>query len=686
MRAGFYPHLAMTGIRKNKNFYIPYILTCAGMVMMNYIVNFLATTPTIDSMTGGDTVKGMLGFGRYIIGLFAVIFLFYTNSFLMRRRKKEFGLYNILGMDKKNIGVLLLCETVIIAVISLAAGLAGGMLFSKLAELGLVKLLGYGADYDIFISLQAIGRTAALFCVIFVLLLFNALRQIHMSDPVRLFYSENIGEKPPKANWILGLGGAILLAGAYYMAVTIKQPLSALLMFFVAVAMVIVATYLLFICGSVLLCRILQKNKGYYYKASHFVSVSSMAYRMKRNGAGLASICILATMVLVMITGSACLYFGAEDSLHGRYPYDININASWHDLGTMNEENRSLLMDKADSMIAESGVKTLDSTDYNMAQISGVIEDGGVLQPDVNEMTGIPTSIYERLRQIYFVSVDDYNKITGEDMHLGPDQAMVYTIRCDYDYDSFSPYDGKTYNIVAKLDEFQWTGQMAMDAIPSVVFIVSDISDAVKPYADMESGGMALVSLDWYYGVNIDGSPQQEEALSNSINDVFAEYPHSGTAGVSSASCESLEVNRASFYGTFGGLFFLGIILSIVFIFATTLIIYYKQISEGYEDRARFDIMQKVGMTKKDIRKSVNSQVITVFFLPLALAVLHLAFAFPMIRNLLLLFNLNNLSLLLITAGVSVVVFAVFYVLVYKITSNAYYNIVSGSRRRGRVE
>ena len=466
-----------------------------------------------------------------------------------------------------------------------------------------------------------------------------------MADPVTLFYSDNVGEKPPKANWILGLGGLVMLGGAYYMAVTIKQPLSALLMFFVAVAMVIVATYLLFICGSVLFCRILQKNKGYYYKANHFISVSSMAYRMKRNGAGLASICILATMVLVMITGSACLYFGAEDSLHSRYPYDININTSWHDLTAMTDENRQLLLEEADRLVAESGIKTSDSTDYNMAQISGLIEEGGVLQPDVNEATGIPTSIYERLRQVYFVSVDDYNKITGENVNLGPDQAMVYTVRCD-----------------------------------------SDISDSIEPYADMESNGMALVSLDWYYGINIDSTPQQEESLSKEIDQVFSQFPASGTAGVSSASCESLEVNRSGFYGTFGGLFFLGIILSIVFIFATTLIIYYKQISEGYEDRGRFDIMQKVGMTKRDIRKSVNSQVITVFFLPLVVAVMHLAFAFPMIRNLLLLFNLNNLTLLMATAGISVVIFAVFYVLVYKITSNAYYNIVSGSKKRGRVE
>lgn len=676
MKAGLYPHLAMTGIKKNRRFYLPFIFTCAGMIMMSYIIEFLSVTPTIRGMMGADTVQMMLAFGSDVIGIFAVIFLFYTSSFLMRRRKREFGLYNILGMGKKNIALLLLWETAITAVISMTAGLAGGMAFSKLAELGLVNLLLSEPTYALAFSAAAAGKTAALYGVIFVLLLLNALRQIHMSDPVELMASENMGEKPPKANFLLGIGGVILMGAAYYMAVTIRQPLSALLMFFVAVAMVIIATYMLFICGSVLLCRILQKNKGYYYKAGHFISVSSMAYRMRRNGAGLASICILATMVLVMITGSAGLYFGAENAINSRYPYDICVSLEWNGLSDMNSENRGALNKRIDGLIEEAGVSVTGGTEFNSASISGVIEDGALI-PDVSDYTGLPTSLYEKLRQIYFISLDDYNKIAGENIHLGPDQAMVYTVRCDYGYDSFSPVKGCVYDIVRKVDDFAWTGEMAMDAIPSVVFIVPDLKAAAEPLSGLEHDGTDMLRLSWYRGIDTDGTLAEEENLSEMISGVSAARP---------LSSESRETERAGFYGTFGGLFFLGIILSIVFIFATTLMIYYKQISEGYEDQTRFDIMQKVGMTKEDIRRSVNSQVMTVFFLPLAAAVCHLAFAFPMIKNLLLLFNLTDTRLLLTVAGVSVLIFAVFYVLVYKITSGAYYNIVSGARRRGRIQ
>lgn len=675
MKAGLYPHLAMTGIKKNRRFYLPFIFTCAGMIMMSYIIEFLSVTPTIRGMMGADTVQMMLAFGSDVIGIFAVIFLFYTSSFLMRRRKREFGLYNILGMGKKNIALLLLWETAITAVISMTAGLAGGMAFSKLAELGLVNLLLSEPTYALALSAAAAGKTATLYGVIFVLLLLNALRQIHMSDPVELMASENMGEKPPKANFLLGIGGVILMGAAYYMAVTIRQPLSALLMFFVAVAMVIIATYMLFICGSVLLCRILQKNKGYYYKAGHFISVSSMAYRMRRNGAGLASICILATMVLVMITGSAGLYFGAENAINSRYPYDICVSLEWNGLSDMNSENRGALNKRIDGLIEEAGVSVTGGTEFNSASISGVIEDGALI-PDVSDYTGLPTSLYEKLRQIYFISLDDYNKIAGENIHLGHDQAMVYTVRCDYGYDSFSPVKGCVYDIVRKVDDFAWTGEMAMDAIPSVVFIVPDLKAAAEPLSGLEHDGTDMLRLSWYRGIDTDGTPAEEENLSEMISGVSAARP---------LSSESRETERAGFYGTFGGLFFLGIILSIVFIFATTLMIYYKQISEGYEDQARFDIMQKVGMTKEDIRKSVNSQVMTVFFMPLAVAVCHLAFAFPMIKNLLLLFNLTDTHLLLTVAGISVLIFAVFYVLVYKITSGAYYNIVSGAQRRGRI-
>ena len=300
----------------------------------------------------------------------------------------------------------------------------------------------------------------------------------------------------------------------------------------------------------------------------------------------------------------------------------------------------------------------------------------------MSDYSGLPTSIYEKLRQIYFISLDDYNRMAGEDVHLGPNQAMVYAVRCDYDYDVFIPSEGQTFAIVKKLEDFNWIGKMAMDAVPSLVFVVPDLAQAVGPLMGLEYNGMGMVRLSWYYGFDADAAPQEEEALSLRIEERLALLAQDGENGISAPTCECRETERSGFYGTFGGLFFLGILLSIVFIFATTLMIYYKQISEGYEDRARFDVMQKVGMTKRDIRRSVNSQVVTTFFLPLALAVCHLCFAFPMIRNLLLLFNFSNAALLLIVAGVSVLVFAVFYALVYKITAGAYYKIVSGARGR----
>lgn len=325
MKRGFYPKLAMTGIARNRKTYIPYILTCTGMIMMFYIVSFLSRSDTVAAMLGGDTMQGILSLGSGVIFIFALIFLFYTNSFLIRRRKKEFGLYNILGMGKRNLAGILVWESVIIAALSYLGGLFCGILFSKLAELVMTRLLHGSVSLGFSVDWSAILRTLGLFAIIHCLILLNALRQIHVSNPVELLRSEAVGEKPPKSNWLLALLGVLILGGAYYLALTIEDPVAALVTFFLAVVMVIVATYLLFIAGSVVLCRLLQKSKRYYYKTNHFVSVSSMVYRMKRNGAGLASICILSTMVLVMISSTMCLYIGTEDTLRAQYPRNIIV-------------------------------------------------------------------------------------------------------------------------------------------------------------------------------------------------------------------------------------------------------------------------------------------------------------------------------------------------------------------------
>lgn len=675
MRTGFYPHLAMSAIGKNKRFYLPYILTCTGMIMMNYIIAFLTFSDSLSNMSGGEQIKSMLYFGCYVMGAFSVIFLFYTNSFLIKKRKKELGLYNILGMGKKNIGLIIFWETVIIGVVSMAAGLAGGMLFSKLAELVAVNMLQGGIDYAFSVSAKAVCETAALFSVIFVLIFLNSIRQVHTANPVALINSGNVGEKPPKSNWAIGLLGAVILAAAYYIAVTIKNPIAAMLWFFVAVIMVIVATNMLFISGSVQMCKILKKNKGYYYKASHFVSVSSMAYRMKRNGAGLAQICILATMVLVMVTGSACLYFGAEDSLMSRYPQDIGISVKYKGTEFSGSGASEEISSQVDGILNDRGVVPEKKVEYSVTSIEGVLDEG-VFNPDM--ISSLDIDVAEKIYIAYFMSEDSYNRISGEEVNLGPDQAMVYMGKSSYGKNALTLSGGKTLEVVRELEEFEYNGDMSMNAVSPMIIIVSDVEEVTAPFASLESDGFKFLRTTWYYGIDVDLSLDEEMALNDEINGVLSQIKEAHGDEVYTIRSESREANREEFYSVYGGLFFLGILLSIVFIFATTLIIYYKQISEGYEDRSRFDIMQKVGMTEKNIKKSIRSQMLTVFFLPLAMAIVHLAFAFPMIRNLLLAFNLSNLPLLLTVAGVSVAVFMVFYILVYRITSNTYYRIVNG--------
>lgn len=677
MKIGFYPKLALTGIKKNKRLYIPYIITCIGMIMMYYIIYFLSTTPVVKHMRGGDTMQMILNLGKWVIAIFSVEFLFYTNSFLVRRRKKEFGLYNILGMNKKNIGHILLWETLIIAATSLFCGLFAGIALSKFAELGLVNILKGKISFTLSVSIKAIIQSAFLYLGIFVLIFLNTLRQIHTANPIALFRSENTGEKPPKANWFFGLFGIVLLAVAYYLAVTIESPLTALIWFFIAVIMVIIGTYLLFISSSVLFCRLLQKKKDYYYKSNHFVSVSSMVYRMKRNGAGLASICILATMVLVMLTGSACLYFGVEDSLHTRYPNDINITVSLNSIEDMENGTINELREKVNEVVKDNTTTTNTVVDYRTTNIAGALE-GNELEVDPTTVNTFSTEAFNNLRQVYFISVSDYNQLMGTEEEINTGEAMIYTVRCNYDYDTFTIKNGVTFKITKTLDKFYNNTNMEMDIAPSIVLVVPDYKESLKPLINQKaSNGNPLLYQYWNYGFNISGNEDKQLEIAKDIREIITTFSDNSTS-IKYFYCDSLEENRGDFYGTYGGIFFLGIMLSIVFIFATVLIIYYKQISEGYEDQSRFEIMQKVGMTKKDIRKSINSQMLTVFSLPLVTAIIHLSFAFPMIRRLLMIFNLRNLPLLLTTASISVFVFALFYTIVYRITSNAYYTIVSG--------
>lgn len=678
MKKGIYSRLALTGIKKNKKLYIPYILTCIGMVMMFYIITFLSSSDMMMNYPGGETMRGILGFGVYVIGFFAVIFLFYTNSFLVRRRKKEFGLYNILGMGKRNIARVMLWETLFIGAFSIAVGMALGVLFSKLAELVMVNIMSMDVTFGVTIDYKAIYYTVVLFAVIFFLILLNSLRQVHLSNPIALLHSENAGEKPPKANWFFAVLGVLILGCAYYLAVTIKDPVTTLAAFFFAVIMVIIATYLIFISGSVAFCKILQKKKNYYYKTNHFVSVSSMSYRMKRNGAGLASICILCTMVLVMISSTVCLYLGKEDSLRERYPRNINVTMTSQIYSDLISQDADDVAKRTFETAENMGYTPVNAIDYTMLSFVSYMRDGEIVfDEDENGFNYVSGDLW----QIFIVSLDDYNRLTGSQENLNEDEVMIYTSKdMDYNYDVLKIKGQKPLNIKKVVTDFENNGVDTMQIIPALYIFVPDLEVQVQKISEQSED--ALGNINRFVGYDLDATDQQQ-------TDVFSEiYDWLRTSQVNSADSsmyvyvEGSANEKLEFFGLYGGLFFLGIILGIVFIFAAVLIMYYKQISEGYEDQSRFEIMQKVGMTKREIKKSINSQMLTVFFMPLIAAGVHLAFAFPMIYKMLILFGLvNKVFLIMVTVG-CFLLFALLYMLVYKITSRAYYSIVSGGNEK----
>lgn len=667
MRAGFYPRLAWDGLRKNRRLYIPYIVTGGVMVMMYYILSFLTDSSALSRMLGRGSLQFTLMLGCWVIAVFSLMFLLYTNSFLIRQRYREFGLYNVLGMNKWNLSRLMAWECLLVGAIAIASGLVAGVAFSKAAELALMNLLNADITFTLSVSAKSLWQTAAIYGAIYLLLLIKSLFKVRRAKPLELMRSANVGERIPKLNWLYALAGVLLLGGAYYLAVSIKEPLTAIMMFFVAVLMVIAATYLLFMSGSVALCRILQRNKKYYYKPNHFVSVSSMVYRMRRNGAGLASICILLTMVLVMISSTASLYAGVEDMLRTQYPRGVYITATFDSVDGMSDENIERFMEV---LQRAAGVET-EIDGIRTGEVPGLFTEEGITV-NYDESLDYAFMEYDNVGYLSVISLDDYNRITGKNETLTDGECLLYCRRTSYDWDTFTMEYGETYTVKKVLTEFLPDAEANMLAMPMAYIVVNDFNRFVEPVLSMKSSiGEPLMVFEWRGGFDLD-TAEAEIAAAEALID--ARWPN----GTYSYSVGCREANRADFFETSGSLLFLGAMLSLVFIFAAVLIIYYKQISEGYEDSARFDIMQKVGMTKRDIRRSINSQLLTVFFSPLVFAGMHLAFAFPFLWKILMLFGLVNRTLIIEVMLICFVIFGVLYALVYRVTSNTYYSIVSG--------
>lgn len=669
---GLYLRLAASGIRKNGRTYIPYILTCSGMIMMFYIVGFLTYGDFLNNVRGGNLMSEMLGFGVVVMVVFSAIFLFYTNSFLIKRRKKELGLYNILGMGKLNIARIMIWETLIIFAVSMTAGIGVGILFSKLAMLGAAKMLGEQAAVGFKVNPFVMVLALIFYGIIFFLILLNSLRQVFRARPIELLHSESAGERPPKARVIPALLGLVLLGTAYYMAITIKEPIMAVFAFFLAVLMVIVGTYLLFIAGSVAYCKLLQKNKNYYYKTNHFISVSQMAYRMKRNGAGLASICILSTMVLVTLSSTICLYAGEERMLQQRYPRDIILSPH-----TVEAEAIPPFIDYVHKKVSGYGEQIQNELYYPYLNITGKFVDGEVLMSPRYD-----ANLIDDVRSIYIIPADEYSRITGDDPGLSEGEAAIYCKLQPYNYDSIKLDEFGTFNIKKRLENFELIGNDVANVMPSVYLLVRDTGIMGDIYDYQLDVYDCPSSVTYYYGFDLDCDRDKKLEIYDDIrHGIWDEAgPFSEDSGYfdTAVSGNCVESDREDFYALYGGLFFLGILLGSVFILAAVLIMYYKQVSEGFEDNRRFEILRNVGMTKQEIRRSINSQVLTVFFMPLVAAGIHTAFAFSIISKLLRLFAMTDVGFLAMVTVCCYIAFAILYVVVYIITSRSYYSIVSG--------
>lgn len=667
-----YPKLAWQGIRKNAETYLPYLLMGILMVGVSYIMNYLTRPTLMGALSMGGTTLMVLQMGKIVISVFSVIFLYYCNSFLIRRRMKEFGLYNILGMGKGNIARVMLWETLLTALLVFAGGLLLGLSLSRLVEMALINLLH--ADYTVPMELfypDGVTWVLLLFGGIYVLILLANLLRMRLSNPVALLKSENTGEKPPKANWFFGLIGLLILLSAYYVAAVSQSPLEALIFFFIAVLMVIVATYLLLVSGSVTLCRMLRRNKRYYYQTRHFISVSAMAYRMKRNGAGMATICILCTMVLVILTSTVCLYGGTDSMVDAICPQDINLTIgleardgeeNWKRLDAMQQmaldvtEEMGLTPENITSQRALVATGKVQNGDY------GIITDADSLKANVLELTVYPLSVYEQA--------------TGETVTLADRELLYASFKTNETFSSMSFYGSAPYRMIRAEKELR-------SAWGCLVVFTNDAEafhSEITALVGKNSGkAMMMDRLALHFDLASEADTDTQEKLVKTLRSRSWEAIKSTGKdfyGMSSLNVDTRALCRRDYLSFFGGLFFLGMVLGPLFSIAAVLIMYYKQICEGYEDAERFAVMRKVGLTDAEIRRSVNSQVLTVFFAPLLMAGLHMLFAMPMIRLILGAFGLHNDSLFYGIGIGCYVVFAVIYALMYLLTSRRYYRIV----------
>ncbi len=679
MNSKIYGKLAVTNLKNNGKSYVPYILASAFSVMMYYIMDNLYRNRSL--IEKGSPLAIMLSYADVVLLIFSVIFLFYINSFLIKRRKKELGIYNILGMGKGHLAKMLFIESVITTAASVIGGILAGILFGKLVYLVLLKILHLKRDIVYMISPVSIGITAAIFSSIFFVIFLYNLVQMKLSNPIELLRGGNTGEREPKTKWLMTIIGIACLAGGYYISLTTKEPLQALGQFFIAVLLVVVGTYALFMAGSIAFLKMLRNRKSYYYKTRHFTAVSGMIYRMKQNAVGLANICILSTMVLVMVSMTVSLYGGMNDVITTRFPYEAQITSSG-----INQKEEEQIEEIIENMTKKNHTVPTSQIRFHIGRFTTVYNN----KTKKFDMMAAGDYANSNAADLVMIPLSDYNQTEGKNVNLKENEVLLYhrnhnrnDNRSHKKSDTDTQKDKKviqlnsrSYKVVDELDRLAIAKADTTSFIDGWYVVVKDSSIITSYLKDIYENSNIYDELKEYYGkiqysysFNLNGSRAKRAKTAKSIQKQLQKK-------ITNCSVESRELGRESFYELYGGFLFIGIFLGIIFLMATTLIIYYKQISEGYDDRERYQIMQKVGMSKKEVRQSIRSQVLLVFFLPLIMAVIHLAFAFKIITKLLSMLNLTNVSLFFMYTVGTVAVFAVIYAVIYSITAKEYYKII----------
>ena len=629
--------------------------------MMYYMVSSLSMNPNMMNMIGGDVMQQILSLGIYVITVFAVIFLFYTNSFLIKRRKREFGLFNILGMEKKHLSIVIALESMIVFLVSMVLGIGIGILLDKAFYLLIAKMLNASIALGFYISYQSIVNSIILFLIIFVLMYLFSLIQINLSNPIELLHGNQHGEKEPKTKWLLALIGLICLGTGYYMSVSIQDPVTAFAFFMVAVILVVIGTYMLFTAGSIVILKLLRKNKRYYYKANHFISVSNMIYRMKQNAVGLGNICILSTMVLVMLSTTISLWVGMNDIIETRFPRDITVS-----INSVDSNQALYTIDDMNNAIEQAGIQTEDELVYRTLSVSAFNQ--GNTYTFGNENMSLKD--ISNVVVLYFITLDDYNRTEGTNVSLAPDEVLVFPSGKQFDHKTID-IASNTFKVKGILDSIKADSNYSAN-LQNSMFVVVDSMDTLFMIDDLQKQAYGDNASYIHTSYDFNLSKSEEMSVKEATDALIANYPGDTTYMM----VDTQEGNYEDLLSLYASFLFIGIFLSFLFIMATVLIMYYKQITEGYEDKKRFEIMQKVGLDKREVKKTINSQVLTVFFLPLVVAAIHIVFAFPMIEKMLRLLYLDNTNLYIMTTVICFGVFALVYVLIYFLTSKVYYGIV----------